>query len=157
MPAQEFQIADLDRMAATNGAYDARYRIGVTTAIQCRAGVVQVDAIERGGKSVGIAFAPDLTIGDDVQASAFLRLDRHDGGVFLGFGQVGLGYAPEFTRSHARWKAAGQSLAGDQPLRLRVASYERGGKQHGHRSNSQHRRGCARAQATQFREPARRG
>jgi hypothetical protein len=31
-------------------------------------------------------------------------------------------YAPEFPRSHARWKAPGKLLAVDQPIWLRIGA-----------------------------------
>ena len=70
VPAQELQVADLDRVAAPDRAHDARHRIGMTAAIERRAGIVEIDAVERGGEAVGVALAPDLAVGDDVEAGA---------------------------------------------------------------------------------------
>src|SRR5438309_3206930 len=38
--------------------------------------MIEIDAFERGGEAVGIAFAPDLAVGDDVEAGPLLRPDR---------------------------------------------------------------------------------
>src|SRR3712207_8245602 len=55
------------RPRAADGADDARHRVGVAAAVEGRAGVVEVDAGERGGEVVGVALPPDLAVGDDVQ------------------------------------------------------------------------------------------
>ncbi len=47
------------------------------------AGIVDVDAVERGGEAVGIALAPLLAVGDDVEAGALLVADGEQRGVVL--------------------------------------------------------------------------
>ena len=81
--AQEFHVGDLDRMLAPHLAGDARHRIGVTGAVERGAGIVDVDAFERGGEAVGIALAAHLAVGDDVEAGALLVADRNARGVVL--------------------------------------------------------------------------
>src|SRR2546427_360625 len=55
-------------------------------AVERGAGMVDIDAFERGGEAVGIAFAPDLAVGDDVEAGALLRPDGEQRGVVLRLG-----------------------------------------------------------------------
>src|SRR5438034_1879630 len=52
------------------------------------AGTVDIDAFERGGEAVGIAFAPDLAVGDDVEAGPLLRPDGEQRGVVLRLGEI---------------------------------------------------------------------
>ncbi len=83
MGAQELDVANLDGMLAANFAGDARYGIGKTAAAEDRAGVFEIDALQRGGEAVGVAFAANLAIRDDVQAGAFLIADGEQSGVIL--------------------------------------------------------------------------
>ncbi len=102
----------------------------MAAAIQRRARIVEIDALERGRKSVRVALAADLSVGDDVEAGFLLRLDRHDGRIVLGLGQIRLGHAPQLARAHPRREAAGEALSIDQPVRLWIAADERGWKEH---------------------------
>ncbi len=103
------------------------------------AGVVEVDALERGREAVRVALAPDLAVADDVEAGVFLRADRDQRRVVLRLGEVLGRDAPELLRAHARREAAGELGAVDQPLGLREAADDGGGKQHGQVSG---REGC---------------
>src|SRR5205809_7535760 len=94
-------------------------------AVERSAGMVDIDAFERGGEAVGIAFAPDLAVGDDVEASPLLRPDREQRGVALRLGEIGLGNPPQLFRAHARRKSPGAPFPVDQPSRARVAAYKR--------------------------------
>ena len=73
--AQEFDVAHLDRMPAPDLADDARHDGEAAGAVRRLAGIVEVDAVERGGEAVGIALAPLLAVGDDVEAGALLVAD----------------------------------------------------------------------------------
>ena len=130
MRAQELDVVDLDRVLAPDRTDDARHRVGTARATERDAGVVEVDAIQGGGEAIGVALAPDLAVGEDVQAGLLLRLDRCDGGVVLCLGEKRLGNAPQLLCAHARRQALQQLLTVDQPLGLRVAADERGGEQH---------------------------
>src|SRR2546425_1570318 len=57
---QKAEVFDLNGMLAPDRSDDAGNRLGTARAAQGRAGLVDVDALERGGKSVRIALAPDL-------------------------------------------------------------------------------------------------
>ena len=58
------------------GVFVARARLDV-------AGVGRVDALERGGEAVGVALAPHLAVGDDVDAGPLHVADGEQGGVVL--------------------------------------------------------------------------
>ena len=81
--AQKFYVVDFDRMPAPHLADDARYRIGMTGAVERGAGIVDIDALERGGEAIRIALAPHLAIGDDIETGALLVEDGDPGRVVL--------------------------------------------------------------------------
>src|SRR5438105_7378012 len=93
-------------MLAPDLADDARHRIGMARAVQRGAGMVDIDAFERGGEAVGIAFAPDLAVGDDVEARPLLRPDGEQRGVVLRLGETRLDTRPQgrMGRAHV-WTA----------------------------------------------------
>ena len=130
MAAQEFEVLDFDRMLAADLADDARHRIGVARAVERNAGIVDVDAFERGREAVRIALAADFAVGDDVEPSLLLRLDREDRRVVLRLGEVRLGDAPKLLRPHARREAPGELGAVDEPLGLGVGADERRWQKH---------------------------
>ena len=80
---QELHVIDHHRMLAADLAGHARHRVLMAAAIQRVARVVEVNAFQRRGEAIGIAFATDLAIGDDVEASGFLRADGEQGRVVL--------------------------------------------------------------------------
>ena len=126
--AKEFHVAEFDRAAAPDLAHHARHRCLRSIARGDGGGIVGVDAVERGGKTVGIAFAADFAVGHDVDAGPFHVADRDDGGVVLRFLQM-FGRQPPH-RMHARARHdLRQHRAIDQPFRLRVASDHRGRQQ----------------------------
>src|SRR2546422_1950422 len=99
-------------------------------AVERGAGWVDSDAFERGGEAVGIAFAPDLAVGDDVGAGPLLRPDGEQRGVVLRLGEMGRGNPPQLFRAHARRKAPGELFPVDQPFGLGITSHQRRWKQH---------------------------
>src|SRR6185436_5835421 len=131
---QEQQVVDLHCMLAADRTYYARHGIRMTTAIQCRAGIVDVDAFERCSEAIRIAFAADLTVGDDVEPGLLLRADRDDSCVVLRLREPLLRHAPQLASTHTRREAARELLAIDQPFGLRIAADESGWKQHAKRS-----------------------
>ena len=127
--AQELHVAHLDRMPATHLAGDARHRIGMAGAIERGAGIVDVDAVERGGETVGVALAPHLAVRDDVEARSLLVANGQQRRVVLrGVEEFGRD-PPQLLRAHARRKASGELLAVDQPVGLGIGTHERGWKQ----------------------------
>jgi hypothetical protein len=81
---------------------DARHRNRPAVPVDDRTRLFDVDAVERGGEAIGIAFAPLLPVGDDVEAGALLVAYRQDGGVVLcRFELVGR-HQPQIVRRHAR-------------------------------------------------------
>ena len=128
--AQELDVVDFDGMAACDPADDPRHGVGMARSIERRSRVVEIDAVERRGKPVRVALAPDLAVGDDVEAGVFLGADGDERGVVLRVGEVRLRQPPQFLRAHARQKPPGELRAVDQPFRLRVAPNQRRRQQH---------------------------
>ena len=129
MGAQELDVAHLDRMLAPDLADDARHGGDAAAAGRNLAGILQVDAVERGGEPVGVAFPPLLAVGDDVEAGALLVADGEHGGVVLRLlEQVGLD-PPQIVEPHPRHDL-GQPLPVDQPVGLRIGTDQAGGKEH---------------------------
>ena len=120
--AQEFHVGDLDRRAAPDPADDARHRHGAARPVGDERRLVVVDAVERGGEAVGVAFPAHLAVGDDVDAGALHVADRQQRGVVLRLRQIGLGDAPQLVHAHARHRVL-EHGAIDQPVRLWVAAH----------------------------------
>ena len=97
----------------------------MAAAIERGARIVDVDALERRGEVIRVALATDLAIRDDVETRVLLRLDRDERGVVLRFRQKRRGDAPQLFGAHTRRKSSGEFLPIDEPLRLRIAAYER--------------------------------
>ena len=104
----------------------------MAAAVERGAGIVDVDAVERGGEAVRIALAAHLAVGDDVEPGALLLADGENGGVVLRLLEPFRRDAPQLLRPHARREAAGELLAVDQPVGLRVGADERGRKEFWH-------------------------
>ena len=121
--AQELDIAHFDRMPAPDRADDARHDALRPGAAHGRAGVLDIDAVKRRREAVGIAFAADLAIGDDVDAGALHVADGEDGRVILRRLQKRLADAPQIGRAHARHA---QARAVDEPVGLRIGADDRG-------------------------------
>ena len=97
-------------------------------AVERAARIVDIDALERGGKTVRVALAANFAIRDDVEPGLLLSADREHGGIVLRLRQIRLLHAPELARAHPRREAAGELLAVDQPFGLRIAADQRGRK-----------------------------
>src|SRR5437899_7646283 len=95
-------------MLAPDLADDARHGVRMARAVQRAAGMVDIDAFERGGEAVGIAFAPDLAVGDDVEAGPLLRPNGEHCGVVLRLGEMRLGNPPQLFCPYAGRKAPGE-------------------------------------------------
>ena len=109
-------------MLAPDLAGDARHRVRVAAAVERGAGIVDVDALERRREAVGIALAPHLAVGDDVEPGALLVADGEQGRVVLGLLQEFGRDAPQLAGADARRKAAGELDPVDQPVGLDVAA-----------------------------------
>jgi hypothetical protein len=121
---QELHVAQLDRAGAPDLADDARHGCLLSRACGDHGGVVGVDAFERSRKAVGVAFAANLAVGDDIDAGALHVADRDDRRVVLRLFQMLLGQAPHLVHAGAR-HGFRQHGAIDQPFRLRIASDHR--------------------------------
>ena len=106
VPAQEMQVLDLDRVAAPDRTNDPRNGVRVAAAVERRARVVDVDAVERGREAVRVAFSADLAVGDDVEARRFLGSDREHGRIVLRLGEQLLRDTPQLARPHPRRETA---------------------------------------------------
>src|SRR5262249_51784292 len=83
MTAQELDIAHLHRVHAPDWPYHPRHGIGMTTAVERSAGVVDVDTLERSSKAVGVTLAAHLAVGDDIEPSALLVADGENSCIIL--------------------------------------------------------------------------
>ena len=96
----------MSRTSTGRGGVSCRRRAAPRIAPPARlivtAGVVDVDAFERGREAVGIALAPHLAVGDDVDAGALHVADRDQGRVVLRLFEESAGDAPHLRRAHAR-------------------------------------------------------
>ncbi len=82
---------------------DARHRRRPARARLDEAGLRDIDAFERGGEAIRIAFAPHLAVGDDIDAGPLHITDGDDGGVVLRLLKILLRHAPHlFRRTRAR-------------------------------------------------------
>src|SRR5919109_1510345 len=99
---------------------DARYYGARAGAVDGRAGVLDVDAGERGGEAVRVAFAPHLAVGDDVDAGRLHVANREQRRVVLRLLELFGRHAPDLGRAHARHLGA-ELGAVDEPVGLRVA------------------------------------
>src|SRR2546427_10475150 len=105
----------------------------MTGAVERSAGTVDIDAFERGGEALGIAFAPDLAVGDDVEAAPLRRPKGEHCGAVLRLGERRLGTPPQLFCPYAGRKAPGELFPVDQPFGLRIAADQGGGEKHGFR------------------------
>ena len=129
---QELEVAHLHRVLALDRPDDARHRVGVAAAVERGAGVVEVDAGERVGEAVGVALAPHLAVGDDVEPGPLLVADREQRRVVLRLLEPLRVDPPQLERPHAGREARGELLAVDEPVGLGVGADEARGKCRGH-------------------------
>jgi hypothetical protein len=92
----------------------------MAAAVERRARVVDVDAVERRGEAIGVALPAHLAVGDDVEPGALLVGDRQPRRVVLGLLEVGRIDPPQLARADARGEPLAQPLAVDQPVWLRI-------------------------------------
>ena len=126
--AQELDVATSTRRSRRIGPTTRGTRNRRAGAVDGAAGILDVDAVERGREAVGVAFAADLAVGDDVDAGALLsRIARSVAS------SCACSSHASATRqiSGARTPAAPSSQLGaiDQPVRLRIAADDGGGEE----------------------------
>jgi hypothetical protein len=115
---------------APDRAGDPGHRVGDAGAAEQGARVVQVHAVQRGGEPVRIALPDLLAVGDDVQPGPLLVAQREQGGVPLSLLQVRGADPPQFTGPDPGRQPVAEPVPVDEPVRLRVAADQRGGKEH---------------------------
>jgi hypothetical protein len=96
MGLQKLYVAHRHRVFAPDLTIDPRHRIGMARPVQRGAGIIDIDAIERGGEPVGIAFPANLAIRNDIEAGTFLRPDGEKRRIVLRFEKMRLIDTPEF-------------------------------------------------------------
>jgi hypothetical protein len=122
---QPLDIAHLDRLPPLDRAGHARHRNRPARTAHGDAGVVDIDAIERGSEMVGIALAALLAVGDDIDAGPLLIANGEQGGVVLGDLQLVGCDKPEIAHPHARHLLR-QPCPIDEPLGLRIGADQTG-------------------------------
>ena len=105
--------------------------IGLPLRLRVAAGIVEVDAFERGGEGIGIALAPLLAVGDDVEARALLFADGDQGRLVLPGLELLRIDKPQVC-PHPR-DLLRELRAVDQPVGLRIGADETGRQQVGSR------------------------
>ena len=103
--AEEPDVAHLDRPSPPDLADHPRHRVRVAGAIERDAGLVEVDAVERGREAVAVALAAHLAVGDDVDARTFHVGDGKPRRVVLRLLEIRLGDAPQLAGADARRQA----------------------------------------------------
>src|SRR5262249_52235253 len=134
VPAQKLRVADLDRVPTPDRPDHARHDCEAASAVRRLAGVVEIDAVERGGEAIGIAFAALLAVSDNVKTGALLVADGEQRGIILRLFEMLGRDPPQLARAYPRGHLAGESRPVDQPFGLRIRADQRGGKQCWHRS-----------------------
>ena len=108
---------------------DPGHRHDLPGAVQALAVTGSVDAVERVDEAVGVALAPHLAVGDDVEPGAHLFEHRQLGGIALRFAEELVGHPPQRVALDAHGQVAVEVVLVDQPARLAPAPDERG-RQH---------------------------
>ena len=125
---EERGVARLDRALPLDLPRHARHRHGARAAraARRRAGIGEVDALERQREPVGIAFAANLAVGDDVDAGLFEIVNREPRRVVLRRFALRFRNAPHLRRADA-WNSLRRFVI-DEPARLRIGTDDGGGK-----------------------------
>ncbi len=110
--AQKLDVADFDWMLATDFASDARDNRDFAGAAHDARGMIEVDAFERGSEAVGVTLAPDLAVGNYVEAGAFLIANSEDRRVVLSLVEPLGRDAPKFLGAHTRRQAMARAWRG---------------------------------------------
>ena len=122
-------ISDLYRMAAADPPYDARHNRKTAGTIGRLSRVIEIDAVERGGKAIGVALPTLLTVADNIDPGAFLIANGEKGGIVLCRFKPLRVDEPKVVCAYARYLLRQPSTI-DQPFGLRIRADQGGGKQH---------------------------
>ena len=96
----------------------------MTGAIQRGARIVEVHSVQRGGESIGVTLAANLTVADNVDTRTLHLANRDERGVILRLFEERLRYAPDLPCPDARWQPVAEVLTVDEPFRLRKAAHD---------------------------------
>ena len=130
--AQEVRFADVHGMRAPNRAHHARHGVRMTRPVERRPRVVEVEPLERVGEVVRVALAPDLAVGDDVDAGLLHVAHGERRRVVLGLLEPLVLDAPQLVGGYARRQPSRELRTVDQPVGLRIAADD-GGLERRHR------------------------
>jgi hypothetical protein len=92
----------------------------MTGAVERGAGIVDIDAFERGGEAIRIALAPPLPVGDDIETGALLVEDGDPGRVVLRLVEQFGRDPPQLPCAYPWREAAGEFFPINQPRRLGI-------------------------------------
>ena len=90
--------------------------------------MLEVDPGERVREAVRVALAADLAVGDQIDSGPFHVVHGQDGRIVLSLFEMLRRDPPELAGERARRQAFGETLAVDQPVRLRIAPDDRRGE-----------------------------
>ena len=117
-------------MALPDPADNTRHGIRVSTTIQRRAGVVDINTVQCGRKAVRVALTTHFAISDNVEACALLVPNCEERRIVLSLLQPLGRNSPRLLGTNSRRKAAGEFSAIDQPVWLWIAP-DKSGRQNG--------------------------
>ena len=129
--AKEGHVAHLDRSRPPQFSDDAGHDLHPSGRARRHLGrIVAIHPFKRGRKSIGVAFPPNFTVGDDIDSRALLIADRENCCVVLRLVEQGSFHSPKVARTGSRWDDVGQAPSVDQPVRLRIAPDQGRWQQH---------------------------
>ena len=115
-----------DGTGPPNRAHHAGHGVRMSRPVERRSGVVEIEPLERVREVVRVALAPDLAVGDDVDAGLLHVSHGEHGRVVLRLLEPRLVDAPQLARGHARRQPPRELRAVDQPVGLRIAADDGG-------------------------------
>lgn len=124
--AEELHVVDVDRLAALQRPGDQRHLVGLARPPHQGRDLVPGHALHRVGDRLGVALAPNLTVGDDVDAGGLLVGEDAQHRVVPRLGEVLGGHPPEVALGDAGGEPLAEGAALEEPVGLGVAAHEGG-------------------------------
>ena len=125
---QEPDVVHLDRGAAPQLAHHPRHGDVDARAVPHRAGVLEVEPVQRGREVVGVGLAPDLPVGDDVEPRLLLGPDGGQRRVVLRLLEERLRHPPQLRGPHPGRELVAEPVAVDEPVGLGQAADDHRGQ-----------------------------